>query len=113
MPIQLAIKNQSLQDAYNYAPDAATKNIFLSIYLIELIGELMASFDELKANVAAEKTVVDSAVVAFKGLADKIAELKTLVEGNTVAQAAIDELSANVKAQSKELGDAVAAVPAA
>lgn len=67
----------------------------------------MASLADLQAAVAAEDTVVDSAIALLQGLSAQIAALKP-------DQAAIDALAADVAAKTQSLADAVAAnTPAA
>lgn len=61
---------------------------------------LMASMSDLQAAVAAEDTVVDSAITLLKGLAAQIAALQP-------NQAAIDALAADVTAKTAALSDAV------
>lgn len=60
------------------------------------------NLDDLTAQVAAEDTVVDSAIALINGLAAQIASLPA-------SQAAIDALAADVKAKGQALADAVAA----
>ncbi len=55
---------------------------------------------ELQANVAAEDSVIDSAIVLIQGLAAQIAALPA-------DQAAIDALAADVKAKADALSQAV------
>lgn len=62
----------------------------------------MQTFADLQAEVTAEDTVIDSAVVLINGLAAQIAAL----EPN---QAAIDALVTDVRARATALGAAVAA----
>ena len=65
------------------------------------------NLDDLTAQVAAEDTVVDSAIALINGLAAQIAALPA-------NQAAIDALAADVKAKAQTLADSVAAnTPAA
>ena len=79
----------------------------LKTLITELGEKIMAQLGELKAAVAAEKTVVDSAVTLLNGLSEKIAAL-------SLNQADVDALAAEVKGQAQELSDAVAAnTPAA
>ncbi len=67
----------------------------------------MATLKDLQDAVAAEDTVIDSAVTLIQGLAAQIAALAP-------TQAAIDALAADVKAKSDALAAAVAAgTPAA
>jgi len=67
----------------------------------------MATLQDLQAAVAAEDTVVDSAIALLQGLAAQIAALKP-------NQAAIDALAADVTAKTQALADAVTAnTPAA
>lgn len=60
--------------------------------------------DALTAAVAREKTVVDSAVAAIKGLSAQIAALPA-------DKAAIAQLASDVGAQADALAAAVAAIP--
>jgi hypothetical protein len=68
--------------------------------LVAMEKRLMSAIDELKAAVAAEKTVVDSAVVLIKNLADQ-------VEQNQNDPVALQALVDDVRAQTQELADAV------
>lgn len=63
---------------------------------------MSAQLDALKAAVAAESTVIDSAVALIQGLAAQIAALPA-------DQAAIAQLAVDVKAKSDALAAAVAA----
>lgn len=75
--------------------------------LHHLRNELMASLTQLQAAVAAEDTVIDSAVTLIQGLAQQIADLKP-------TQDAIDALAADVQGKADALAAAVAAgTPAA
>jgi uncharacterized coiled-coil protein SlyX len=107
MAIQLRIDDPELLAAYN-SPLAtrADRALILALYNTQQLEKIMATLAQLQAAVAAEKTVVDSAVVLLAGLVERLKSL----EPN---QAAIDQLAADVEAQTKELADAVAAVPAA
>ncbi len=66
--------------------------------------QIMAALDDLKAAVAAEDTVVDSAVVLLKGLKDALDA--AIASGNP---ADLTALSADIGARTKALSDAVAA----
>lgn len=67
----------------------------------------MATLKDVQDAVAAEKTVTDSAVALLNGLAAQVAAL-------TPDQAAIDQLAADIKAQTDALAAAVTAdTPAA
>ncbi len=61
---------------------------------------IMATLQDVQAAVAAEDTVIDSAIVLIKGLADKVAALAP-------NQAAIDALAAEIKGKSDALAAAV------
>ncbi len=63
------------------------------------------NLDDLTAQVAAEGTVIDSAITLINGLAAEIASLPA-------TQTAIDALAASVKAKAGDLSAAVAATPA-
>lgn len=68
---------------------------------------IMATLADLQAAVAAEDTVIDSAVTLLQGLSAQIAAL-------TPNQAAIDALAADVAAKTQALADAITAnTPAA
>ena len=65
------------------------------------------ALDSLQAAVAAEDTVVDSAIALLQGLAAQVAALKP-------NQAAIDALAADITAKTQALSDAIVAnTPAA
>ena len=66
--------------------------------------QIMAALDDLKAAVAAEDTVIDSAVVLLKGLKDALDA--AIASGDP---AALTALSADIGAKTKALSDAVAA----
>ena len=66
--------------------------------------QIMAALDDLKAAVAAEDTVVDSAVTLLKGLKDALDA--AIAAGDP---AALTALSADIGAKTKALSDAVAA----
>lgn len=70
------------------------------LYIDGKVKFLMKTLADIQAKVAAEKTVIDSAIVLLKGLADKVAAL----EPN---QAAIDQLAADIQAQTDSLSSAV------
>lgn len=72
------------------------------VYLIKQGVGIMATLADVKAAVDAEKTVVDSAVTLLQGLTEKIKNL----EPN---QQAIDDLAAEVAAETQSLADAVTA----
>lgn len=63
---------------------------------------IMATLQDLQAAVAAEDTVIDSAITLINGLAAQIAALQP-------DQAAIDALAADVKAKADALSAAVTA----
>ena len=66
------------------------------------VDKLMATLADLQAEVAAEDTVIDSAVTLIQGLADQVKNLQP-------NQAAIDALAADIKGKSDALAAAVAA----
>ncbi len=72
------------------------------VRLSQQMEKLMATLADVQAAVAAEDTVIDSAIALLKGLAQQIADLKP-------NQAAIDALAADVGAKTKALADAVVA----
>jgi uncharacterized protein YoxC len=78
-------------------------------YLLNLIHteiqKMSAQLDQLTADVAAEKTVVDSAVVLLDGLTQAIKDLAA--SGGTPEQFAA--LAADVEAQTQKLSTAVTA----
>jgi hypothetical protein len=77
--------------------------------IIQKENMIMAALDDLKAAVAAEDTVVDSAVTLLQGL--KAALDAAIASGDP---AALTALSADITAKTKALSDAVAAnTPAA
>lgn len=77
--------------------------------ILEKETTIMAALDDLKAAVAAEDTVVDSAVALLQGL--KAALDAAIASGNP---ADLTALSADIGAKTKSLSDAVAAnTPAA
>lgn len=83
--------------------------IVTAILVHQIIKErkLMATVEEVKAAVAAESTVISSAVTLINGLAAQVEAAKT-------DPAALDEVIANMKASSDALAAAVAAnTPAA
>jgi argininosuccinate lyase len=63
---------------------------------------IMATLQDLQASVAAENTVIDSAIALLNGLAAAVAALKP-------NQAAIDALAADIGAKTQALADAVVA----
>ena len=78
-----------------------------SAALFAKVETIMATLADLQAAVAAEDTVIDSAIALLNGLAAQIAALKP-------DQAAIDALAADVGAKAQALSDAVVAnTPAA
>ena len=78
-------------------------------HILEKENLIMAALDDLKAAVAAEDTVVDSAVTLLKGLKDALDA--AIASGDP---AALTALSADITAKTKALSDAVAAnTPAA
>lgn len=78
-------------------------------HILEKENLIMAALDDLKAAVAAEDTVVDSAVTLLKGLKDALDA--AIASGDP---AALTALSADISAKTKALSDAVAAnTPAA
>jgi hypothetical protein len=72
--------------------------------ILTQLGVIMASLSELQAAVAAERTVVESAVTLLAGISERIAALE-------LNQEAIDALAAEVKDQAADLGAAVANGP--
>lgn len=66
-----------------------------------------ADFSEVTAEVTALETVVDSAVALINGIAARIDE--AVAADNVVDASNLSALSASLRAQSTELGDAVAA----
>jgi hypothetical protein len=62
----------------------------------------MSTLMDVQAAVAAENTVIDSAIVLLTGLAAQVAAL-------TPNQAAIDALAADISAKTQALSDAVVA----
>lgn len=64
--------------------------------------KIMASLKDVQDAVTAEDTVIDSALVLIKGLADQVAALQP-------NQAAIDALAADIKSKSDSLAAGVAA----
>ncbi len=72
--------------------------------IIQKENTIMAALDDLKAAVAAEDTVIDSAVVLLQGL--KAALDAAIASGNP---AALTALSADIGAKTKALSDAVVA----
>lgn len=75
--------------------------------IVEKEERIMATLAELQAAVAAEDTVIDSAVALINGLADQIAALQP-------DQAAIDALAVEVRGKTADLSAAVTArTPAA
>jgi hypothetical protein len=69
-------------------------------HLLEGIKHMSKELDDLKAAVAAEDTVIDSAVVLIKGLAAQIAQLPA-------DRAAITALAADVQSRGDALSAAV------
>ena len=74
--------------------------------ILTQLENIVASLDALRDAVAAERTVVDGAVVLLAGLSERIAALE-------LTQEAVDALAAEVKDQAADLSAAVAAVPSA
>jgi hypothetical protein len=74
----------------------------LLFHIISQMEKIMASLADVQAAVAAEDSVVDSAIALLQGLAAQIAALKP-------DQAAIDALAADVTAKTQQLADAVVA----
>lgn len=73
--------------------------------------KIMADLSALQADIAAEDTVIDSAITLIQGLAAEIAAIPTT---DPTTQAAIDALAADVKGKSDALAAAVTAnTPAA
>lgn len=66
----------------------------------------MSTIDELVAQVAAEDTAIDSAVVLLGQLSEEIASLKTN-QTDPATAAKIDALSADVQAKTSALAAAV------
>lgn len=62
--------------------------------------KIMATLSEVQELVAAENTVIDSAIVLLQNLAAQVAAL-------TPSQAAIDALAADITAKTNELATAV------
>jgi hypothetical protein len=78
-------------------------NILTALRLLsEKVEQIMNALETLQAAVAAESTVVDSAITLLEGLAKQVAELKP-------NQAAIDALAADITAKTTALSDAVVA----
>lgn len=82
------------------------------------VADIKAKLDDLASKVAAEETVIDSAVAAFNGLAAIIADLKSQLANailqNDPAQIKavadqLDALAVKVDADKQKLGDAVTA----
>jgi len=75
--------------------------------LLDLVGGLMAAIDDLQAAVAAEDTVIDSAITLINGIPALIAAAGT-------DPAKLQALQADISAKSTALAAAVAAnTPAA
>lgn len=81
--------------------------LFFNERIFELQGAIMAELDDLTAQVAANKTVIDSALVLINGIADRIKAAGT-------DPAALAALTASLKSEDGALSAAVAAntVPA-
>lgn len=72
--------------------------------LLTLGAKIMATLEDVKAAVAAEKTVVDSAITLLKGLHDQLA---AAIASNDPA--ALQAVADDLKAQTDSLAAAVAA----
>jgi hypothetical protein len=72
----------------------------LLIRILELLEKIMATLNDVQMAVAAEDSVVDSAITLLKGLAAQVAALQP-------NQAAIDALAADITAKTQSLADAV------
>lgn len=68
------------------------------------IGEIMKTLDDLKADVAAQKTVTDGLSAAIKGIADQI---RNLPSNDPATQQAISDLADEVEANTAAIGQAV------
>jgi hypothetical protein len=68
----------------------------------QTLHTIMADLTKLQADVAAQKTAIDSAITLLNGLAAQIAALPA-------EQGAIDQLAADVSAQTASLAAAVTA----
>ncbi len=76
--------------------------LFFVERIFELQGAIMAELDDLTAQVAANKTVIDSALVLINGIADRIKAAGT-------DPAALKALTDNLKAEDDALAAAVTA----
>lgn len=74
----------------------------LAEFLLFLHEDTMNQLDQLKAAVAAEDTVIASAVTLIQGIAQRIADAG-------VDQAALDALTADITSQANSLAAAVTA----
>ena len=76
--------------------------LFFVERIFELQGAIMAELDDLTAQVAANKTVIDSALILINGIADRIKAAGT-------DPAALAELTASLKSEDDALAAAVTA----
>lgn len=90
---------------YHHYPQGTVPRVLAAVYqMVKEIRAKMATIDELKAAVAANSEVTQSAVTLIGGLADKIEELKD-------DPVQLGELVTQLRADSASLAAAVAAVP--
>src|SRR5262245_50561104 len=80
--------------------------IDLSMMDLATEEETMASVEGLRSEVAELTTVVDSATAAIQGLKQQVADA---LASAGVDQATIDEITAQLDAQTKRLAEAIAA----
>ena len=93
----------ALQEIARAVHEIATRpqNDLLNTILKE-IQKMSAQLDQLKADVAAEKTVIDSAVALLGGLAQQIRDLAE-------DPAALSQLATDIESQTASLAAAVTA----
>jgi hypothetical protein len=94
------MKGNSMHIHIHHHYDSDTK-------ILQMLGKIMAALDDLQAAVAAEDTVIDSAVTLIQGIPALIAAAGT-------DPAKLQALTADITAKSQALAAAVAAnTPAA
>lgn len=72
------------------------------------IRKMSAELDDLKASVAAEDTVIASAVTLLSGLSAQIDKLAAEIANGTATAADLTALSDDIKAQTAGLSNAIA-----
>lgn len=84
------------------APFWALEQLVVSVLILEMQEKIMAAIDDLAADVAAEDTVIDSAVVLLNGI-------PALIAAAGVDPAKLANLQADIKAKTAGLAAAVLA----